>query len=92
MSRSSLEGRMGVRTFVDAGQGAAAAGRGPALRNGSFREKPLGGRLDAAARDRRGACATSDDPQWDRVRGSRSGGSRACAHCTGGVHARSASG
>ncbi len=37
MSRSSLAGRMGERTFVDAGQGAAAAGRRPALRSGRFR-------------------------------------------------------
>ena len=40
MSRSSLEGRMGERTFVNAGHGAAAAGRGPALRNGRFLERP----------------------------------------------------
>ncbi len=36
MSRSSLEVRMGERTFVDALRGAAAAGRGPALRNDRF--------------------------------------------------------
>ena len=36
MSRSSLEGRMGERTFVDARRSAAAAGRGHALRNGRF--------------------------------------------------------
>ncbi len=46
MSRSSLEGRMGERTFVDAGQGAAAAGRRPALRGwfmGSFSRVREGG-------------------------------------------------